>query len=70
MTPEPEVDEPEIDVSIEVVLVCATCGRPLTGDPDEDATGDAGQPICGECSRERDFFALDAADGTLDGQIR
>jgi hypothetical protein len=52
------------------VMRCATCGRALVGDPDEDATGDAdGQPICGECSRERDFFVLDIADGELDGGI-
>ena len=48
---------------------CATCDRALDGDPDEDPTGDAGRPICGECSRERDFFVLDVADGTLDGEI-
>ena len=48
---------------------CATCGRALDGDPDEDPTGDAGQPICGECARERDFFVMDVSDGALDGQI-
>ena len=31
--------------------------------------GDAGQPICGECYREREFFVMDAADGRLDGEI-
>ena len=31
--------------------------------------GDAGQPICGECARERDFFVMDVSDGALDGQI-
>ncbi len=51
------------------VLRCATCGRALVGDPDEDPTGDAGRPICGECERERDFFAMDIADGTLDGEL-
>jgi hypothetical protein len=50
-------------------ILCATCGRALTGDPDEDPTGDAGQPICGECARERDFFVLDIADGELDGRL-
>jgi hypothetical protein len=49
--------------------LCATCGRALDGDPDEDPTGDGGDPICGECSRERDFFVMDLADGDLDGQI-
>ncbi len=52
------------------VLYCASCGRALDGDPDEDPTGDAdGRPICGECYRERDFFVMDAADGKLDGRI-
>ena len=38
-------------------LVCATCGRALDGvDADEDESGDAGLPICGECAREREFF--------------
>ena len=36
-------------------FVCATCGAILYGDPDEDPTGDAGLPICGECDRSRDF---------------
>jgi hypothetical protein len=53
----------------ELTLHCATCGKPLTGDPDEDPTGDAGMPIRGECARERDFFVMDAADGVLDGNI-
>ena len=38
------------------VLRCATCGAALDGDPDEDPTGDAGMPICGECERNRDFL--------------
>ena len=49
--------------------VCATCGRALDGDPDDDPTGDAGEPICGECARERDFLVLDLADGELDGEL-
>ena len=36
---------------------CATCGALLDGDPDEDPTGDAGRPICGECERSRNFDA-------------
>ena len=51
----------------DVMLRCATCDRILGGDADEDPTGDAGRPICGECARERDFFVIDASDGTLDG---
>jgi hypothetical protein len=50
-------------------LRCATCDRELDGDPDEDPAGDDGRPICGECERERNFFAMDIADGDLDGQI-
>ena len=53
----------------DLILRCATCGTPLNGDPDEDPTGDAGMPICGECSRNRDFFDMDAADGVLDDTI-
>jgi hypothetical protein len=48
-------------------LQCATCGRALDGDPDEDPTGDAGRPICGECERERNFVAMDMLDGAEDG---
>ena len=36
---------------------CATCLQPLDGDQDEDPTGDAGLPICGECDRARNFDA-------------
>lgn len=51
------------------LVLCATCGRALDGDPDQDPTGDAGRPICGECARERDFFVMDLSDGVLDGRI-
>ena len=47
-------------------LTCATCGMPLDGDPDEDARGDAGLPICGECERANHFGVLDSLDGDLD----
>jgi hypothetical protein len=40
-----------------VPLRCATCGALLDDDPDEDPTGDRGQPICGECERSRNFDA-------------
>lgn len=54
-------------------LSCESCGALLDGDPDDDPTGEAGGPICGECDRARNFddmlFALDAEDGTLDGNI-
>lgn len=48
---------------------CATCGTPLSGDPDEDPTGDAGLPICGECERANHFEVLDAMDGELDDHL-
>ena len=61
----------------EAPIFCATCGRELDGDPygdpDDDPTGDAGQPICGECRRDReredDFVLIDLLDGTLDGHL-
>lgn len=57
MTHAPLDDDP-----IEPTFVCATCGLPLDGDPDDDPTGDAGQPICGECDRARNFDADLEAD--------
>ena len=54
---------------VDVTLFCAACGTPLTGDPDEDPSGDAGMPICGNCARERDFFVMDIADGVEDGNM-
>ena len=33
---------------LDALVFCATCGIALDGiDPDEDPTGDAGLPICG-----------------------
>jgi hypothetical protein len=60
--PDPAAPDPD-------ELRCATCGRALDGDPDEDPSGDAGLPICGECERSRDVLALDIADGTLDDDL-
>jgi hypothetical protein len=54
---------------------CNTYGRTLAGDPDDDPTGDAGRPICGDCWRDRereredDFVLLDLFDGNLDGHL-
>ena len=48
---------------------CVICWRELDGDPDEDPFGEDGRPICGECSRSRDFLALDIMDGELDDRI-
>ncbi len=39
---------------------CATCGRPLDGDLEDEPFGDAGRPICGECNRARNFDAIEA----------
>ena len=47
---------------------CAVCGLELVGDPDEDPIGPAGQPMCGNCVRSREEFALDIEDGELDGE--
>jgi len=44
------------DVIVEVPETCASCGRELDGDPEDDPT-DAGGPICGECNRARNFDA-------------
>lgn len=38
---------------------CATCGRPLDGDLEDEPFGDAGRPICGECNRARNFDAIE-----------
>ena len=54
---------------VDATLFCASCAAPLTGDPDEDPSGDAGMPICGNCARERDFFAMDMLDGVEDGNV-
>lgn len=60
------VDDVAADDLAELPLTCATCGEPLDGDPDEDARGDAGLPICGECERANHFAVLDMLDGELD----
>ena len=54
--------------------LCGNCGTPLDDDPDDDPMGGPdGQPLCGECDRNRNFAAdvetLDAADGELDGSF-
>lgn len=61
------VDDDELRLAAQrLPLICASCGTPLDGDPDEDATGDAGRPICGECERANHFEVLDYLDGELD----
>lgn len=37
---------------------CATCGRVLGQDRDDEPRGDAGKPICGERNRTRNFDVL------------
>ena len=56
------------------ILFCVMCGNPFDGNPDDDPAGDdRGRPICGECTRARNFdvllWEMDAADGELDGEI-
>lgn len=58
----------------ELVDHCHRCGEALDGDPDDDPSGGVGgQPLCGECVRNRDeaadLGALDAMDGELDGSF-
>jgi hypothetical protein len=53
---------------------CVICGRPLAGDQEDDPDGGGpNRPICGECTRARNFddllWQMDAADGELDGEI-
>lgn len=50
---------------------CHRCGAPLDGDPDDDPVGGpGGDPICGECERNRNFAAdfetLEALEGEPD----
>ncbi len=47
----PSLDDP--------ILFCMACSTPLHGDPDEDPTGEAGMPICGNCARERAWFDIE-----------
>ena len=57
-----------------VPVFCATCGRELQGDLDDDPFG-VGGPTCGECARDRDrereddFVQIDLLDGELDGHL-
>ena len=43
-------------------LECATCGRVLGTDPEDEPEGDAGMPICGECNRSRNFDAIELVE--------
>jgi hypothetical protein len=56
-----EANRLELDVS--EPLACASCGRLLLGlDSEDEPDGDAGQPICGECNRERNFAAIEEVE--------
>lgn len=48
-------------------VTCATCGKELGDDPEDEPDGDAGEPICGECNRARNFDAIEAHDLWNDG---
>jgi len=48
------------------LLFCATCGELLGDDPEDEPDGDAGQPICGECNRARNFDVLREAQAAED----
>jgi hypothetical protein len=52
----------DLDAEMTIALACATCGRPLGTDPEDEPDGDAGLPICGECNRERNFAAIEEVD--------
>jgi hypothetical protein len=45
----PEIQQP---------VRCATCGRGLGHDKEDEPRGDAGKPICGACNRARNFDVL------------
>ncbi len=51
-----------LTVQVEPVLICTSCGRPLEDDDEDEPEGDAGQPICGECNRARNFDAIERED--------
>lgn len=48
-------------------LMCASCGRPLGDDVEDEPDGDAGLPICGECNRERNWAAIEELDMREEG---
>jgi hypothetical protein len=61
-------------VTLEATVWCVICGAPLAADADDDPDGEGPRrPICGECTRARNFdvqlWEMDAADGELDGEI-
>ena len=61
----------DVMLDVDGPLTCAGCGRPLLDDPEDDPVGDAGQAICGDCNRVRNFAAIEEpariADENEDG---
>jgi len=49
----------DLEVDPVFALACATCGRRLGTDPEDEPDSDAGRPICAECDRERNFAAIE-----------
>ena len=45
-----------------LLVTCAGCGRPLLGGPEDDPTGDSGQPLCRECAEQLNFAAVEEID--------
>ncbi len=43
-------------------LFCATCGRRLGTDPEDDPEGESGRPLCGECNRARNFDVIEEVE--------
>ena len=56
------ISDYRLHVNPPLALACATCGRPLGTDPEDEPDGDAGLPICGECNRERNSTAIEEVD--------
>ncbi len=68
-----DLDEPQELVLLagsgilgEEAIECATCGRELGTDPEDEPDGDAGMPICGECNRARNFDAIELVEWAED----
>ena len=49
----------EVILDLDAPIACASCGRLLLGDPEDDPVGDSIGPLCGECVRELNFAAVE-----------
>jgi hypothetical protein len=56
----------DVNLTQDAELMCAGCGRPLLGDPEDDPTGESGQPLGGECVRELNFAAVEEIELLFD----